>query len=212
MTIAFIDLDGTLLNRKGSEMYFALYLLHRGVLNLKQIACYFRFFFRWFHYFGSSVTKKNKAYLTGLVESDIIAIAEEFASNHLKNYVDTNLFKRLETHRRQGHHLVLLTGSLDFLANPLAKCLNIQEVHATKCSVLNGLFTDSPPTIHPAGIEKRLIADQVAKKHKIFLSNCIAYADSIDDLPLLLSVSKPIAVNPDEELRRMALMKHWEIL
>ena len=212
MTIVFIDLDGTLLTRKGSEVYFALYLLRHGILGPKQIASYFRFFLRWFPYFGGSVLKKNKAYLTGLVESDIIAIAERFAKGQLKHHIRVSLFKELESHRRRGDHLVLLTGSLDILATPLAEIFNIPEVYATRCQTREGRFTDRPPSSHPSGEEKRRIADQVAKNHRSRLSNCIAYADSMDDLPLLSAVSRPVSVDPGSGLRRIARSKNWEIL
>ena len=40
---------------------------------------------------------------------------------------------------------------------------------------------------------------------------CAAYSDSINDLPLLESVGRPHAVNPDRELRRIALARGWPI-
>ena len=212
MKIVFVDLDGTLLNRKGSELYFALNLIQRGMIGPKQIISYLLFFFRWLPYLGLSATKKNKAYLTGLVESHITAMGEKFANDHLKRYVRINLSERIECHRQKGHHLVLLTGSLDTIAKPLAKIFNIPEVHATRCATRNGIFIDNPPLSHPSGNVKRHIAQLVAKNHNSMLTECTAYADSIDDLPLLFSVAEPVAVNPSTQLRHIARSKKWEIL
>jgi len=39
-----------------------------------------------------------------------------------------------------------------------------------------------------------------------------AYADSIQDLPLLLLVEHPVAVNPDQELEKEAKLRGWEII
>jgi phosphoserine phosphatase len=38
------------------------------------------------------------------------------------------------------------------------------------------------------------------------------YSDSINDLPLLLEVSHPVAVDPDSELRAQAESRNWKII
>src|SRR5205823_6222154 len=39
-----------------------------------------------------------------------------------------------------------------------------------------------------------------------------AYSDSESDLPMLRAVGHPVVVNPDAELRRIALEEGWEVL
>ena len=41
--------------------------------------------------------------------------------------------------------------------------------------------------------------------------NTTFYSDSINDLPLLMEVEKPVAVNPDNQLREIALKNNWQI-
>ena len=43
------------------------------------------------------------------------------------------------------------------------------------------------------------------------LAQCAAYSDSINDLPLLSLVGRPVAVNPDSALRGEARQRGWEI-
>jgi hypothetical protein len=43
------------------------------------------------------------------------------------------------------------------------------------------------------------------------LSRCAAYSDSINDLPMLSLVGRPVAVNPDSALRIEARKRGWEI-
>jgi phosphoserine phosphatase len=38
------------------------------------------------------------------------------------------------------------------------------------------------------------------------------YSDSINDLPLLLEVSNPVAVDPDSALKAQAESRNWEII
>ena len=48
---------------------------------------------------------------------------------------------------------------------------------------------------------------EVAAERGIELPECAAYSDSINDLPLLESVGFPHAVNPESELKRLALVR-----
>jgi len=38
------------------------------------------------------------------------------------------------------------------------------------------------------------------------------YSDSINDRPLLERVTHPVAVDPDERLRKLALERNWKII
>ena len=44
------------------------------------------------------------------------------------------------------------------------------------------------------------------------LTASIFYSDSINDLPLLEKVTQAIAVDPDEDLRKIAQTRNWEII
>ena len=61
------------------------------------------------------------------------------------------------------------------------------------------------------GPEKAKAAAEVAAEHGLDLVECHAYSDSINDLPLLESVGYPHAVNPEHELRKIALQRGWPI-
>jgi hypothetical protein len=61
------------------------------------------------------------------------------------------------------------------------------------------------------GEEKAKAAAEVAARHGIDPLECAAYSDSINDLPLLESVGHPHAVNPEHELRRIALTRGWPL-
>ena len=39
-----------------------------------------------------------------------------------------------------------------------------------------------------------------------------AYADSMSDVDILLMVGKPVVVNPEKELRKLAVHKEWRII
>jgi phosphoserine phosphatase len=43
------------------------------------------------------------------------------------------------------------------------------------------------------------------------MDQAVFYTDSITDLPLLEAVGRPVAVNPDARLRRVARSRGWAI-
>ena len=52
---------------------------------------------------------------------------------------------------------------------------------------------------------------ELAVTDDIDLAESFAYSDSITDLPMLEAVGHPVVVNPDRDLRRIALERGWEI-
>ncbi len=61
------------------------------------------------------------------------------------------------------------------------------------------------------GPEKAKAVVEVAAERGIDLAECHAYSDSVNDLPLLEAVGHPHAVNPDHEVRRVALARGWPV-
>jgi hypothetical protein len=49
-------------------------------------------------------------------------------------------------------------------------------------------------------------------EHEIDLAESWAYSDSVSDLPMLRAVGRPVAVNPDAELARIALEEGWQVM
>jgi phosphoserine phosphatase len=52
----------------------------------------------------------------------------------------------------------------------------------------------------------------LAATHDYDLRTSFAYSDSINDLPLLVSVGNPFIVNPNKHLENVALKNRWPIL
>jgi HAD superfamily hydrolase (TIGR01490 family) len=117
----------------------------------------------------------------------------------------------LEEHRRQCHGIVLVTGGLDFVMGPLGEYLGAAEVMATHLAERDGVFTGElvgPPI---ADAHKGDLVRAYAEKHGIDLAQSFAYTDSQGDLPMLESVGRPVAVNPDRRLRRLAVERGWPV-
>jgi HAD superfamily hydrolase (TIGR01490 family) len=140
----------------------------------------------------------------------------ELRNWHRRTFAD-NLRRRLypaaasclEEHRRLGHRIVLVTGGVDFVMQPLAEQVGAAELMATHLVARDGLLTGDlagPPIAH--GRKAELVRDY-AEKHGIDLGESFAYTDSYGDLPMLECVGHPAAVNADRRLRRLAARRGW---
>jgi HAD superfamily hydrolase (TIGR01490 family) len=212
MAIIFFDLDGTLISGLSAEKRFFIFLLRHHILRLRQLAAFLIFPLCWFVHVRKNVWKKNKAYLTGLKPEIIQAMAEKFVPRVLLPCLRPVVKRRLESHLAQGDTVILLTGTPDFIARPIAMQLGVSHIAATACAVKDGCFSFSPPSVHPFGPAKLQIAKQVCRNFNTNLSQCAAYADSASDISLLSSVAWPVAVHPDHKLQKISKRHGWEII
>jgi HAD superfamily hydrolase (TIGR01490 family) len=116
----------------------------------------------------------------------------------------------VEELKEQGVRPVLITGGIDLFMQPLAVELGA-DLLAPGLEENGGVFTGrllSPPY---AGEKKAEIIRLHAAQHGIDLSRSLALGDSEADLPMLRTVGRPIATNPDSRLRREAQKQGWDI-
>lgn len=212
MALTLVDLDGTLLSGPSSEKRFVFHLLRQRRLGLRQLSAYLGFVQRWGPVLGRAVWKKNKAYLAGLPQGDVAALARGMARDRLVPALFPPMLRRLEDHRARGDELLLLTGTLDVIARPLAEHLGIPNVRATRCAASAGRLLADPPLEHPLGAAKRRIAAAEAARRSLPLAAVTAYGDAFSDLALLAAVGRPVAVRPCRRLRREAQRRGWEVL
>jgi HAD superfamily hydrolase (TIGR01490 family) len=117
--------------------------------------------------------------------------------------------RRIREHRSAGHQTVLITGALQWFAEPIAPLFD--HVQATILAAEDGRFTGDlvePPLV---GEARAAWLRSYAADHGADLARSYAYADSHSDLPLLRAVGNPVAVNPDVALFRAARARRWPV-
>jgi HAD superfamily hydrolase (TIGR01490 family) len=207
-----MDVDGTLLEGPSSERRFVRYLIQARYLGAQQVASALAFYALWWSKYGTQVGKKNKAYLAGLDVGPIEEMAAKFVHQDLSKRVRPSMLERIRKHQWAGQPVALLTGTPDFIARPLAAQLGVAALSATQCAQQDEVFIGCPPLVHPFGDGKLQSALALCAELKVPLEECVAYADSYYDLPLLHRVGIPVAVHPDRRLRQMALREGWGIV
>ena len=95
---------------------------------------------------------------------------------------------------------------------PIAARLGINNLLATEPEEVNGQFTGKvagTPCFQNGKVER---LQEWLRESNEDLNGSWFYTDSHNDLPLLGIVDNPVAVSPDDELRRTAIANDWSIL
>ncbi|MBH0190942.1 MAG: HAD family hydrolase [Nitrospira sp.] len=208
---AFFDVDNTLLPGEASERRFFRWLWRRGVVGWPEARASLWWLLQHLPSLSLSPLRERKLYLAGKPAQVIEPLGEEFCREHLCPGVSPAAMRQIEEHRQAGHTIVLLTGSLDFLIEPIATALQVERWFAGRLEQINGVYTGHLLSPFPYGEGKRQLIEQLAQDLTLDLSQCYAYGDSPGDVDLLAAVGHPMVVNPIRGMARLAKRRQWPI-
>jgi HAD superfamily hydrolase (TIGR01490 family) len=121
----------------------------------------------------------------------------------------------IEKHRAQGDLLAVITATNSFVTKPIAAAYGIEHLIGTTPEEIDGEFTGRVAGVpsYKDGKVTRLQQwlAELGKTMQDFEAIWF-YSDSHNDLPLLLMVDHPVAVDPDPTLEAYALGRGWPIM
>ena len=211
---AFFDLDRTL-SEVNSGLYYAYFEWRSGeISNLQLIKS-----FLWMTLYHFSLIDMEKAFdeaishYEGLPEDELRQRTRDFFEEYVASTVQPGALDVLESHREQGHQLVLLTASSHYLSECIADALELDAILSNRFPTdddnrLLGEFEE--PFCYGQGKVTR--AQDWASTTNIDLKRSYFYSDSLSDLPMFEAVDHPRIVNPDPRLLRLARTRGWPIL
>ncbi|MDQ2727206.1 MAG: HAD-IB family hydrolase [Actinomycetota bacterium] len=122
----------------------------------------------------------------------------------------TDAVTAIESHRRAGQRVYLVSAAPEEVVGPLAARLGVDGAIASQAQVdANGLYTGRMDR-YVYGAAKAEAMAEFARRDGVVLADSWAYSDSATDVPMLEAVGHPVAVNPDRALRRIAEERGWE--
>ena len=214
-TAAFFDVDGTIV----STTIVHYYVQFRSCL----LPAFLRpFWLVWFalkvvYYFFLDKVSRTRFNLVfyrnyrGLNAESV----KQLAGDQFETYVRPKLFPPaldcIREHQNRGDLIVLVTGSLDFIIQPLADYLQADAALTVQLEEAHGQFTGELTTPPLSEAEKVRAIQTVVERYNVDLDASYAYGDSRADLPMLECVGNPIVVNPSKGLRQVAIESGWEI-
>jgi HAD superfamily hydrolase (TIGR01490 family) len=211
---AFFDFDQTLLDTESSRLGFK-YLWERRLISLgfilKVMAANFFYKRHWMSDETIAAIMLKFYHKKRLEEFQLGAAA--FYQEQLKPRLAPNILKRVAQHYQEGHVLVLISGSIRYLLEPVVEDLGFDHLLCTDLEVgPDGLLTGKAKGPLCLDSTKRVLSEKLAEEAHIDLASSYAYGNHQSDLPLLELVGHPYAVEPTEPLKNVALKNEWPIL
>jgi HAD superfamily hydrolase (TIGR01490 family) len=214
--LAIFDVDNTIINGQSQKILLD-YLYKKGIIPFyKYISILSLFYLYKVNLISNPSRIMSYAYsfLKNKSDYDINLIINDFFSTELKKRFYDSIVKLINKHQEQGDRIILLSNSTNIIISKIAEHLGVNEFISSKLEIKNKTFSGRIEGEIVYGINKyKLILkylginDSTTNKIKAYF-----YTDHISDLPLLLNVSNPITVNPDNELLNIAKKNSWDIL
>jgi HAD superfamily hydrolase (TIGR01490 family) len=210
--IDFFDVDHTLTRRSSGSRFVSL-AMRKGLLPLRLLVIlpWYSLTYR-LGVFRLREYDQGFPYLQGIPRSRLEQLARESFESRLKGDLFEAAVGLVRRMRAEGRRIVLATSSLDFIVAPLAEHLGVDGLLATTLEFVDGACTGRIVGVPMFRREKKVRVLEFLSAEGVLPEDCSFHSDSIYDLPLLESVGRPVAVNPDPRLRRIARRRGWEIM
>jgi len=217
MNLALFDLDNTLL-AGDSDFEWAQFLIGKGVVDREvQEAKNIEFYEAYkagtldIHAFLAF----QLAPLTRHPRAELDAWHAEYMARHIRPIIGDAARRLVHEHLDAGDLCALVTATNSFVTGPVAREFGIPHLIATVPEWEDDRFTGRPRGT-PSFREGKILRTE-AWLESLGLwwgsfDRSWFYSDSLNDLPLLSTVSDPVAVDPDETLRTHAFEMGWKII
>src|SRR5438045_848672 len=182
LVAAVFDVDRTLVPVTTTERIFIRYLFRKRVLGPAAIAHTVLFILRQIPRTSPFETiRRQRAYLVGQPYDMMSCLASRCFETDIKPRLSKAGLEAIKEHKAQGHTIVLLSGSLDFLLEPLKEYVGAGHLIAAHMEVVDGKLTGKIVGDFPYGSHKAILIKHFAQEHGLDFSQSYAYADHHTD-------------------------------
>lgn len=214
MTLAIFDLDHTLL-AGDSDYLWGEYMVENQIVDAQKFRARNKAFYQDYQ----RGTLDSERYLEFALEplihftiEELYAWRADYVEKWIKPLIAPGAGKLLASHRARNHELLIISATHLFITEPIAQLLEVPTVLATEPEIIDNRYTGrylGTPTYQEG---KVTVLKQWLDDSAHSLEGSYFYSDSINDISLLELVDKPIAVNPDDELKTIAEARHWDVI
>ena len=143
---------------------------------------------------------------------DIRELGEDLFKHQIASHLHLEVWQLAEAHRAMGHSLVLASSATNIQVDPMAHELQADYVLCTPIEIIDGIVTGRTAG-EPlwAGGKARAVRG-LAAAEDIDLEASFAYSNGNEDVEFLETCGNPVAVEPEEGLRRVAVKRGWPVL
>ena len=213
MEAAFFDLDKTIISRS-SSLALSRPMYRAGLVSRAQLlrGAYAQLVYLLIGADERRMERAKNALLAltkGWERRRVEQVVRETLDNVLQPLIYQEALDLIALHRALGRRVFIISSATEEIVRPLAERLGVEDVIATRVRIEGGRYTGEL-AFYCYGPAKAEAIREVAAARGVDLAGSYAYSDSVTDLPMLEAVGNPIAVNPDRELRRVAIGRGWQ--
>ncbi|WP_252502508.1 HAD family phosphatase [Sporosarcina sp. Marseille-Q4943] len=220
MKVAIFDFDGTLYAKETFQLLMD-HLKHHPTYSTK-----YKSFFREILpiYIGYKVKVVPEAKMRERSMQIYANALHTLSKTELERYFDEmkiimqqdlneEVVARVRQHLSDGMHVMLVSGAYTPLLHAVTDGIVFNTVIGTDIPfTADGTFDHHSEIYHIQGKRKTEMIMKALQGEQIDWEQSFAYGDSYSDLPVLELVGNPVAVKPEERLKRIALERNWTIL
>ncbi|CAB3624237.1 MAG: HAD family hydrolase [Achromobacter sp.] len=168
---------------------------------------------------GELTAEQAAEFMLGLLAAhapfELAAWHEDFMAEVIRPSITPAARELVESHLAAGDLCAVVTATNSFVTAPIARAFGIPHLVATDAEVQRGRYTG------------RILGTPSFKEGKVVRVNdwlaamglgladfpeSFFYSDSVNDVPLLEKVTRPIAANPSPSLRAIAMERGWQVI
>ena len=215
MNLTLFDLDNTLL-AGDSDFEWAQFLIEQGVLDREVYESRNNEFYEQY--------KRGTLDIHAFLDFQLKPLARhprrvldawhaEFMRIKIMPMMRANARALVERHR--GDLCVIVTATNSFVTAPIAREFGVEHLIATEPAAVAGEFTGEvtgEPCFRDGKIRRLDVWLAGRGQTLASFAESRFYSDSLNDLPLLVKVTHPVAVDPDATLRAHAVKHGWPVI
>ncbi|ANH75784.1 HAD phosphoserine phosphatase-like hydrolase, IB family protein [Ralstonia insidiosa] len=220
-SLALFDLDHTLLPID-SEYEWGRFLVAQGAVDREAFEQANE---RWMREYreGTLDFARHARFSLGLLAQHPRTRLDAWRANFMREVIQPAMQPRarqlVDAHLRAGDLCCIVTATHRYLTEPIAAAFNVPHLLAVECETVGNQadsnFTGNLVGTPSFGAGKIVrVTEWLAQRGQRMadFSRTVFYSDSRNDLPLLETVSHPIAISPDATLRGVAEARGWPVV
>jgi HAD superfamily hydrolase (TIGR01490 family) len=214
--LTLFDLDNTLLGGD-SDYGWAQFLIEQGIVNGEDYERRNAAFFADYKAGRLDIHAFLEFQMRPLADNErsaLLAWRERFIAEKIRPMLLPKGRKLVDERLAAGDLIAIVTATNSFITRPIADLYGVKHLVATEPELVAGRFTGRPSgePCFQAGKLACLEAWLAGLNRKLSdFGESWFYSDSHNDLPLMLAVTNPVAIDPDAMLAAEALSRGWPI-
>ncbi|AOB28210.1 MULTISPECIES: HAD family hydrolase [Bordetella] len=168
---------------------------------------------------GELTAEQAAEFMLGLLAAhspvELAAWHEEFMRDVIRPSLTAQAVDVVRGHLAAGDLCALVTATNSFVTAPIARAFGVQHLIATDPEYRDGRYTgriEGTPSFREGKVVR--VSQWLAGMGLALgdFAESFFYSDSVNDVPLLEAVTRPIAANPSPGLREIAQARGWQVI